>query len=194
MHEEDMITYDIEEEVESTKSISLAKIGSCAIKPYTRSLTREDRHVAMSALQGRAATSWTFKQETGLFVARQKQANVKSRFVEFNLTPSGVCNLWKQFQDTRSFKRKPGQGRPRETTAREDRHLSIIARRNRERGVTASQLSRYLYATTGSRVSRVTVSKRLHERGLFARRPSVCIPLTSMNRRVHLTWCKPHRD
>ncbi|GFX60573.1 hypothetical protein TNCV_3061461 [Trichonephila clavipes] len=53
-------------------------------------------------------------------------------------------------------------------TAREDPHLSIIARGNR--GTTASQLSRYLYAATGTSVSRVTVSERLQERGLFARR------------------------
>ncbi|GBO08894.1 hypothetical protein AVEN_224414-1, partial [Araneus ventricosus] len=29
---------------------------------------------------------------------------------EFNLTPSVVCNLWKQFQDTGSIQRKPGGG------------------------------------------------------------------------------------
>ncbi|GBM69164.1 hypothetical protein AVEN_91748-1 [Araneus ventricosus] len=57
---------------------------------------------------------------------------------EFNLTPSVVCNLWKQFQDTGSIERKPGQGRPRAITATEDRYLSIIARRNRS--ATASRL------------------------------------------------------
>ncbi|GBM11017.1 Transposable element Tcb2 transposase [Araneus ventricosus] len=111
---------------------------------------------------------------------------------EFNLTPSVVCNLWKQFQDTGSIERNPGQGRPRATTATEDRYLTIIARRNR--GAAASQLSRDLYAATGTRVSRVTVSKRLHETGLFARRPAVCVPLTSTNRRVRLAWCREHRD
>ncbi|GBN36419.1 hypothetical protein AVEN_112992-1 [Araneus ventricosus] len=111
---------------------------------------------------------------------------------EFNLTPSVVCNLWKQLQDTGSIERKPGQGRPRATTATEDRYLSIIARRNR--GATASQLFRDLYAATGTHVSRVTVSKRLHETGLFARRPAVCVPLTSTNRRIRLTWCRKHRD
>lgn len=111
---------------------------------------------------------------------------------EFNLTPSVVCNLWKQFQDTGSVERKPGQGRPRATTAREDRQLSLLARRNR--GATASQLSRDLYAATGKRVSRVTVSKRLNERGLFARKPAVCIPLTSTNRRARFAWCRQHRD
>ncbi|GBN38897.1 hypothetical protein AVEN_153224-1 [Araneus ventricosus] len=111
---------------------------------------------------------------------------------EFNLTPSVVCKLWKQFQDTGSIERKPGQGRPRATTATEDRYLSIIARGNR--GATSSQLSRDLYAATGTRVSRVTVSKRLHETGLFARRPAVCVPLTSTNGRVRLAWCRDHRD
>ncbi|GFV71367.1 HTH_Tnp_Tc3_2 domain-containing protein [Trichonephila clavipes] len=92
----------------------------------------------------------------------------------------------------RSLERKPRQGRPRATTAREDRHLSIIVRHNL--GATASQLSRYFYADTGTRVSKVTVSKRLYERGLFARRPSVCVPLMSMNRRFLLAWCRQHRD
>ncbi|GBN82613.1 hypothetical protein AVEN_122096-1 [Araneus ventricosus] len=106
---------------------------------------------------------------------------------EFNLTPSVVCNLWKQFQDTGSIERKPGQGRPRATTGTEDRYLSIKSRRT-------SQLSRDLHSVTGTRVSRVTVSKRLHETGLFARRPAVCVPLPSTNRRVRLAWCREHRD
>ncbi|GBM94229.1 Transposable element Tcb2 transposase [Araneus ventricosus] len=98
----------------------------------------------------------------------------------------------RKFQDTGSIERKPGQGRPRATTATEDRYLFIIARRNR--GATASQLSRDLYAATETHVSRVTVSKRLHETGLFARRPAVCVPLTSTNRRVRLAWYREHRD
>ncbi|GBO24609.1 Transposable element Tc1 transposase [Araneus ventricosus] len=95
-------------------------------------------------------------------------------------------------KDTGSIERKHGQGRPRTTTATEDRYLSIIARRNSS--ATASQLSRDLYAATGTRVSRVTVSKRLHETGLFARRPAVCVLLTSTNRRVRLAWCREHKD
>ncbi|GFU14936.1 HTH_Tnp_Tc3_2 domain-containing protein [Trichonephila clavipes] len=96
----------------------------------------------------------------------------------------------KQSQDTESIERKPGQCRSRTTIAK-DRHLSIIARRNR--GTTAFQLSRYLYATTGTRVSRVSVS-RLHERGLFARRSAVCASRSSTNRRVRLAWFRQHRN
>ncbi|GBN58707.1 Transposable element Tcb1 transposase [Araneus ventricosus] len=105
---------------------------------------------------------------------------------------SVVSNLWKQFQDTGSIERKPGQGRSRAIAANENRYLSITARSNRH--ATASQLSRDFYAATRSRVSRFTVSRRLHERGPFARRPAVRVPLTSVNRRVRLAWCRDHRD
>ncbi|KFM64736.1 Transposable element Tcb2 transposase, partial [Stegodyphus mimosarum] len=88
-----------------------------------------------------------------------------------------------------SIERKPDQGRPIATTAREYRYLSILARR---RAATASQLSQDQYAATGIRVTRVTVSKRLNERGLFARRPTVFLLLMFTDREVRLTWCRPH--
>ncbi|GFT64783.1 transposable element Tcb2 transposase [Trichonephila clavipes] len=123
----------------------------------------------------------------GSLEAGQSQVQICIEFNLYNI----MCNLQKQFQDTKSIERKPGQGRPRATTATEDRHLSIIARRNRE--TTASQLSHYLYAAAATHVLRVAVSKRLYER-FFARRPAVCVPLTSMNRRVRLAWYRQHRD
>ncbi|GFU85564.1 transposable element Tc1 transposase [Trichonephila clavipes] len=67
-----------------------------------------------------------------------------------------------------------------------------MVRRNRETIV--SQLSRYLYADTGTHASIVTVPKRLHERGLLSRKHAVCVPLTSKNRRVHLAWGRQHTD
>ncbi|GBN94518.1 hypothetical protein AVEN_228320-1 [Araneus ventricosus] len=95
---------------------------------------------------------------------------------EFNLTPSVVCNLWKQFQDTGSIERKPGQGRPSATTATEDRYLSIIERRNR--GATSSQLSRDLYAATGTRVSMAVLK---HEDGVPDTKP---LPLDARFRQI----------
>ncbi|KFM76555.1 hypothetical protein X975_12185, partial [Stegodyphus mimosarum] len=122
-------------------------------------------------------------QIVGRLEAGQSQVQICR---EFNLMPSVMCNLWKQFQDTGSIERKPGQGRSRDTMAKEDRYLSVLARRNR--GATVFQLTRDLYAATGTHVTRVTVSKRLHERGLFARRLAVCVPVTSTDRRVRLAW------
>ncbi|GFX26601.1 RNase H domain-containing protein [Trichonephila clavipes] len=48
------------------------------------------------------------------------------------------------------------------------------------------------FKVTETSVSRMTVSKRLYERGLFARR-SVCVPLTSTNRKVRLAWHRQQR-
>ncbi|GFY28242.1 hypothetical protein TNCV_4395761 [Trichonephila clavipes] len=67
--------------------------------------------------------------------------SLKSTFVHNFLKLNIMFNLWKQFQDTRSVKRNPGQGCPRATTSRENLHLSITVRRNRD--ATVSQ--RILY-------------------------------------------------
>ncbi|GFT31070.1 transposable element Tcb2 transposase [Trichonephila clavipes] len=52
----------------------------------------------------------------------------------------------------------------------------LTARRNRTEN--ATQLQRQLLLATGRRVSSQTVRNRLHEVGIYARRPMVCIPLT----------------
>ena len=118
----------------------------------------------------------------------QSQLHVATKL---DVTPSVVCNVWKQFQDTGSISRRPGQGRRRATMTNEDRYLALSAWRHRT--ATDSQLSRELHAATGTRVSRFTVARRLHERGLYARRPAVCVPLTAAHKRAHLAWCRQHQ-
>ncbi|GFV83552.1 HTH_Tnp_Tc3_2 domain-containing protein [Trichonephila clavipes] len=105
---------------------------------------------------------------------------------EFNLTPGVVFNLQfeKQFWDTGSVERKLRQGCPRVTETREYQHLSIIVRHNRD--AVTFHLSRELYAVSRTRVSRATVSRRLHKRGLLVRRTVVCLLLCSANRRSRL--------
>ncbi|GFW19069.1 transposable element Tcb2 transposase [Trichonephila clavipes] len=88
----------------------------------------------------------------GRLEARQCQTQICR---ELYLTFSVVFNLWKQLQVTGSIERKPGQRFPRATMAREDGHLSIIERLNS--GTTTYQHSCYLYAATGTRVSKGTV-------------------------------------
>lgn len=80
---------------------------------------------------------------------------------DFNGTSSVMSNSWKQFKDTGCIERSPGQGLPR-AIVNEGRYLSITARHNKS--VTDSQLSCDLSPGTGSRVSKVTVSRRLHDR------------------------------
>ncbi|GFV31684.1 transposable element Tcb2 transposase [Trichonephila clavipes] len=46
---------------------------------------------------------------------------------------------------------------------------------------------------TGRRVSSQTVRNRLHEGGIYARRPMVCIPLTPRPRAARRRWAAEHR-
>ncbi|GFX91899.1 transposable element Tcb2 transposase [Trichonephila clavipes] len=77
------------------------------------------------------------------------------------------------------------------TTASEDRYLALTARRNRK--ATARQLSSELAAATGAVASRQTIYRRLNEKGLYARKPRVCVLLSSQKKR-DFNWCKEHQN
>ncbi|GFW41643.1 transposable element Tcb2 transposase [Trichonephila clavipes] len=105
---------------------------------------------------------------------------------------SVVARLWNRFQETGNVKRRPGAGRPRATTSTDDRYIQLTARRNRTEN--AMQLQRQLLLATGRRVFSQTVRNRLHEGGLYARRPMVCIPLTPRHHAARRRWAAEHRD
>ncbi|GFS94316.1 HTH_Tnp_Tc3_2 domain-containing protein [Trichonephila clavipes] len=105
---------------------------------------------------------------------------------------SVVARLWNRFQGTGNVRRRPGAGRLRATTSTDDRYIQLTARRNRTEN--ATQLQRQLFLATGRRVSSQTVRNRLHEGGLYARRPMVCIPLTPRHRAARRRWAAEHRD
>ncbi|GFV41702.1 transposable element Tcb2 transposase [Trichonephila clavipes] len=92
-----------------------------------------------------------------------------------------VGRIWNHFLETGSAGRRPGQGRRRATMPNEDRYLVLTARRHRN--MNATLLQQHLRSATGTKVSTQTVRNRLHGVGLYARRPMVCVRLTSRHRR-----------
>ncbi|GFX18767.1 uncharacterized protein TNCV_3019251 [Trichonephila clavipes] len=54
-------------------------------------------------------------------------------------------------------------------------------------------MQRQLLLATRRRVSSQTVRNRLHEGGLYARRPMVCIPLIPRHRAARRRWAAEHR-
>ncbi|GFW76784.1 transposable element Tcb2 transposase [Trichonephila clavipes] len=77
-------------------------------------------------------------------------------------------------------------GRPKtrtRTTPNEDRYLVLTARRHRN--INATLLQQHLLSATGTTVSTQTVRNRLRGLGQYARRPMVCVRLTSRHRRDH---------
>ncbi|GFW76210.1 transposable element Tcb2 transposase [Trichonephila clavipes] len=107
-------------------------------------------------------------------------------------SPEVEARLWNRFQETGNVRRGPGAGRPRATTSTDDRYIQLTTHRNRTEN--ATQLQRQLLLTRGRKVSSQTVRNRLHEGGLYARRPMVCIPLTPRHCAARKSWDAEHRD
>ncbi|KFM74780.1 hypothetical protein X975_11898, partial [Stegodyphus mimosarum] len=108
-------------------------------------------------------------RDIGRLEAGQSQTEV-DRWL--NVNPSVVHRLWKQFQTTDSTSGRFSQGRPTATTSANDRYLMLCAYRNSI--FTLTLLRSSLAAATGKLVSMSTVHRRLHEGGLYARRPAIC--------------------
>ncbi|GFW41353.1 transposable element Tcb1 transposase [Trichonephila clavipes] len=111
---------------------------------------------------------------------------------EFDIAHSVVSRLWKLFKTTGMCSRRHGEGRVRSTTPAEDRYIVLSAKRNRR--ITAQQVANQFLAASEKQISRKTVARRLRGGGLYARRPVVCVPLTSQHRTAHLQWCREHHN
>ncbi|GFX19772.1 transposable element Tcb2 transposase [Trichonephila clavipes] len=82
--------------------------------------------------------------------------------------------IWNHFLETGSPGRRPGQGRRRATTPKEDLYLVLTARRHRN--MNATLLQQHLRSATGTTVSTQTVRNRLHGVDLYIIRDG---PLTA---------------
>ncbi|GFW32326.1 transposable element Tcb2 transposase [Trichonephila clavipes] len=111
---------------------------------------------------------------------------------EFDIAHSVVSRLWKSFKTTGMCSRRHGGGRVRSTTPAEDRYIVLSAKRNRR--TAAQQVANQFLAASGKQISRKTVARRLRGRGLYARRPVVCVPLTRQHHTARLQWCREHHN
>ncbi|GFY34822.1 transposable element Tcb2 transposase [Trichonephila clavipes] len=98
---------------------------------------------------------------------------VTSVAAEFGINKSVLSRAWKAFQTTGTAIRRVDVGRPRTTTAGDDRYVILQAKRGRRQS--ASVIAQQLSTATGQQVSWFTVVRRLHKGGLFARRPERCL-------------------
>ncbi|GFS50662.1 transposable element Tcb2 transposase [Trichonephila clavipes] len=117
----------------------------------------------------------------------QTQAEVAQAI---GVSQSVIYRIWNRFLETGSAGRRSRQGRRRVTTPNEDRYLVLTARRHRNMNATLPQ--QHLRSATGTTVSTQTVRNRLHGVGLYARRPMVCVRLTSRHRRDRREWATEH--
>ena len=104
---------------------------------------------------------------------------------------STVSRLQSRYEAIGSLKDRRRTGRPRKTSAAEDRYIIMTSRRNRF--MSARKVVNQLRAATGTRVSAQTIRRRLYRGGLRTRRPYVGVPLTRRHRQDRVNWARNHR-
>lgn len=128
-------------------------------------------------------------QAVGMLQMGIRQVEVAERF---GVSQSVISRLWNRHRTTGSVHRRRGQGRRRCTTVRDDRFLTLNARRNPT--ITATALLRELQNASEARPSIRTVRNRLHEVGLRSRRPLRRVPLTLEHKQNRLAWAQQREN
>ncbi|KAK7109583.1 hypothetical protein V1264_013599 [Littorina saxatilis] len=103
---------------------------------------------------------------------------------------STICRLWTRFQASGSTRDGARSGRPRVTTARQDR---VIYRQHlRQPFLPATETSRNTVGTHGAPISGTTTRRRLSANHLYCRRPARRTLLTAQHRQQRLQWGHQH--
>ncbi|GBN73285.1 Transposable element Tc1 transposase [Araneus ventricosus] len=97
---------------------------------------------------------------------------------------STMHDCWQQWSREGTASRRPGSGRPRGTTEREDRRVRRMAVAHRNASVAE------IPAAVGTTVTQRTVAIRLLQGQLQARCRVACIPLTPNHCRLRHEWCQ----
>jgi len=139
--------------------------------------------------QRRHLTTEDAARAVGLLQAGSSQRQVGNRF---GVSHSVIGRLWDKFQNTGTVKRRPQTGRPKKTTAPQDREITLMAKRNRLSS--ASELNREFRNATGIQISTQTFRNRLHKSHLHAQRPAIRPPLRPHHRQHRLTFSRDYVD
>ena len=105
---------------------------------------------------------------------------------------STICRLWRKFCITGKTDDRGRTGRPRVTTAWQDRR--IFRSHLRQPFTPATETARDTIGTHGTQISGQTVRRRLRERNLACRRPARGPVLTARHRQRRLQWARERMD
>ena len=125
----------------------------------------------------------------GMLEAGHSQRQVAG---QFNVTQSVISRLQNRYNQTGTVQERQRSGRPRCTTAREDRYLCLIARRQKFQSAVRHNAD--FTQAAGRRVSIQTIRNRFHASNLRACRPTVRLILTRQQRIARQHWAMDHAN
>lgn len=109
---------------------------------------------------------------------------------QLDMTRAAVRRVCTRYEETGSFHRRPGTGRRRFTTVRDDRFIVSTTLRNRH--LNAVQVQRQLREVRGVAISQWTVRRRLQENNLTPKTPAIGPKLTPAHRQARLRFARDH--
>ena len=124
------------------------------------------------------------KRAVGMFQAGMTQTEIANHF---NCSRMTIYRLLVRVRAAGTSDRRRS-GRPRETTLRQDRHVTLIHLHNRF--VTAVDTTRRTLGICNNRISDQTVRNRLRQSGLRSRRPLKGMELKRRHRIARLQWTR----
>ncbi|CAG9133644.1 unnamed protein product [Plutella xylostella] len=135
----------------------------------------------------------TTPEEAAQVVALLQQGlSQRAVAAQLHLSQSAVSRVYRRFQETGAFNRRPRTGRHRCTSERDDRFIVSTSLRNRHlTGVDVQQELRRVRQVT---VSEWTVRRRLKEANLTPKRPASGPKLTAGHRQARLQFAREHLD
>lgn len=127
---------------------------------------------------------------TRIVVLRQQGLSMRDIARQVGRTHSDVIRTWNRFQESGNVNDRPRSGRPRSTTAAQDRYLQMLVQRHN--GSNANELRRDFLDATGVMVTTQTVRNRIHSNSLRSRRVWRGPKLTPHHRAVRYQWARNH--
>ena len=108
----------------------------------------------------------------------------------FNVHRSTISRLYDRLRTTGTTNDRPRSGRPRVTSLRQDRYIRLVHRRDRFQ--TPGETAMTIRGVHNHRICARTVSNRLREFGIRARRPNVGLVLNQQRRQRRMVWLTAH--
>jgi transposase len=123
-----------------------------------------------------------------IVVLREGGLSFRQIAARLNRSVSAVLNCYHVWSEEGREQRARRSGRPRQTTASQDRRLRLLA--VRDRFSTTRSIADQWFGEEGRRVSTRTIYRRIRSFRLMSYRPYFVLPLTAAYKRQRLEWCQ----
>ena len=134
----------------------------------------------------------TLETRQSIVVLRNEGYKLEDIAKKLGISLKGVHYTLTRHGDTGSIKDKHRSGRPKCTTAQEDKYIRVSSLMNRR--LTAPEIAASLNSTRQTPVCTDTVRRRLRSVGLMGRVAKKKPLLRSANRKKRLQWARDHKN